>query len=88
MDKRGISPLLSTLVLIAISIGLGAVVMSWGRGYIEERAEFVQVKALPQDAATFSGGSGNLEELHNTAAATKQGFWKTATIQELMKMRF
>ncbi len=48
MDKKAISPLLSTLILIALSIGLGAVVMSWGRGYIEERAEFVgQAKAVP-----------------------------------------
>ncbi len=41
-DKRGISPLLATLLLIALSIGMGVAVMSWGEDYIEEKAEFVQ----------------------------------------------
>ena len=40
-DKRGISPLIATILLIAFSILLGAVVMSWGESYIEEKAEFV-----------------------------------------------
>lgn len=36
MDKRGISPLIATVLLIAFSVALGAVVMSWGETYIEE----------------------------------------------------
>lgn len=40
--RRGLSPLVSTLVLIAISVALGAVVMTWGESYISENAEFVQ----------------------------------------------
>lgn len=48
MDKKGISPLISTVILIVFSIGLGVIVMSWGKGYIEERAEFVgAVSAAP-----------------------------------------
>jgi len=42
MNKRGMSPLFATVLLIAFSVALGAVVMSWGESYIEERAEFVQ----------------------------------------------
>jgi len=42
MNNRGVSPLVATLILIALSALLGAVVMSWGKAYIEERAEFVQ----------------------------------------------
>ncbi len=42
MNKKAISPLMATLVLISFSVGLGAVVMKWGQSYIEERAEFVQ----------------------------------------------
>ena len=38
---RGISPLVATVLLIAFSVALGAVVMSWGESYIEQRAEFV-----------------------------------------------
>jgi flagellin-like protein len=42
MDKRGVSPLVATILLIALSVALGAAVMSWGEDYIEEKAEFVQ----------------------------------------------
>lgn len=42
MNKRGMSPLFATFLLILISAGLGTVVMSWGEKYIEEKAEFVQ----------------------------------------------
>ncbi len=41
-NKRGISPLFATILLIALSVGMGIAVMSWGEDYIEERAEFVQ----------------------------------------------
>ncbi|MFQ5620908.1 MAG: hypothetical protein ACE5FT_03620 [Candidatus Nanoarchaeia archaeon] len=47
MDNRGVSPLVATLILIALSALLGAVVMSWGKAYIEERAEFVQGVQAP-----------------------------------------
>ena len=41
-SKRGVSPLVATILLVAFSIGLGALVMSWGEEYIEQKAEFVQ----------------------------------------------
>ena len=40
-NKKGVSPLIATLLLIGFAIALGTVVMSWGRSYIEDRAEFV-----------------------------------------------
>ena len=42
MSKKGISPLVATVLLVAFSVALGALVMSWGQEYIEEKAEFVQ----------------------------------------------
>ncbi|MEM3154858.1 MAG: hypothetical protein QW165_04830 [Candidatus Woesearchaeota archaeon] len=41
-NKRGITPLVATILLVAFSVGLGALVMSWGEEYIAEKAEFVQ----------------------------------------------
>jgi len=41
-NKRAVSPLVATFLLILLSIGLGAAVMSWGEQYIEAKAEFVQ----------------------------------------------
>ena len=39
-NKRGISPLMATVLLVAFSIALGAVVMSWGEDYIATNSEF------------------------------------------------
>lgn len=41
-SKKGVSPLVATVLLILFSIALGAVVMSWGEAYIEDKAEFVR----------------------------------------------
>ena len=38
--KKGVSPLIATVLLIAFAVALGAVVMNWGRGYVEDTAEF------------------------------------------------
>lgn len=48
MNKRGVTPLIATLLLISFSVGLGAIVMSWGEHYIEEKAEFITaVQTMP-----------------------------------------
>ncbi|HSU72399.1 MAG TPA: hypothetical protein VLJ21_00945 [Candidatus Binatia bacterium] len=41
LNKRGVSPLIATLILIGFSVGLGAIVMSFGEAYVEEQATFV-----------------------------------------------
>ncbi len=56
-NKRGVSPLVATILLIALSVGMGVAVMSWGEDYIEEKAEFVQgVQEAPTtcDLVSFS----------------------------------
>lgn len=41
-SKKAVSPLIATILLIIFSVVLGAVVMSWGEAYIEEKADFVR----------------------------------------------
>jgi flagellin-like protein len=41
-SRKGITPLVATILLVAFSVGLGALVMSWGEDYIAQKAEFVQ----------------------------------------------
>ena len=68
MNKRAISPLIATLLLIAFSVGLGAVVMSYGETYVEENSEFVsgapEVSPAVCDAVDFQiisvGGEGQI----------------------------
>jgi len=45
-DTKGtVSPLIATVLLIAFSFALGAVVLSWGESFVEERAQFVNEPA-------------------------------------------
>jgi len=38
-DKRGISPLVATFLLLGVAVGLGVLVMSWGRAIVEGNAQ-------------------------------------------------
>jgi flagellin-like protein len=41
-NKRGVSPLIATVLLIAFAVALGAVVMNWGRTYVTQTAQDVK----------------------------------------------
>ncbi|MEM4282464.1 MAG: hypothetical protein QXU88_00620 [Candidatus Woesearchaeota archaeon] len=41
IGKLGLSPLIATVLLVTFAIALGAVVMSWGEEFVEQKAEFV-----------------------------------------------
>ncbi|MBN2454196.1 hypothetical protein JXB11_01485 [Candidatus Woesearchaeota archaeon] len=43
--KRGVSPLIATVLLIAFAVALGAVVMNWGKSYAQETADTVRTKS-------------------------------------------
>ncbi len=47
-SKKGVSPLIATVLLIAFAVALGAVVMNWGRSYVEATAEDVEKSANHQ----------------------------------------
>ncbi|MBU0980505.1 MAG: hypothetical protein KJ709_06880 [Nanoarchaeota archaeon] len=51
-NKRGVSPLIATVLLIAFAVALGAVVMNWGKTYVEEQAEDVQERSDQQIVCT------------------------------------
>jgi len=38
MNRKALSPLSSTIILLVISIIIGLVVMTWGRSYVEQVA--------------------------------------------------
>lgn len=37
--KRGVSPLIATVLLIAFAVALGAVVMNWGRNFVQQQTD-------------------------------------------------
>lgn len=42
LGKKGISPLIATVLLIVFAVALGTVVMNWGRSYVEETVELAE----------------------------------------------
>jgi len=45
MKKKAVSPLIATVLLIAFAVALGAVVMNWGRGYVEDTANIARERS-------------------------------------------
>ncbi len=41
-SRRAVSPLIATVLLIAFAVALGAVVMNWGKSYVEDTIDFAQ----------------------------------------------
>mgnify|MGYP001772930618 CR=1 FL=1 len=37
--KKGISPLIATIVLIALTVAIGAMIVGWGRSYVQQKSE-------------------------------------------------
>jgi len=66
MNKKGISPLIATVVLIILAIGVGVIVMNWGRAELEVRSKcavdtelkIVTLNNEPQICYSGSGDSG------------------------------
>ncbi|MBN2567406.1 hypothetical protein JXB02_04965 [Candidatus Woesearchaeota archaeon] len=46
--KRAVSPLIATVLLIAFAVALGAVVMNWGKSYVEEQAQHAGDKSTTE----------------------------------------
>ncbi len=42
MNKKAVSPLIATVLLIAFAVALGAIVMNWGRTYIGDTQDFAR----------------------------------------------
>ena len=52
-SKKGVSPLIATVLLIAFAVALGAIVMNWGREYIEDTQASVEMRQAETNACTF-----------------------------------
>jgi flagellin-like protein len=47
-NKRGISPLIAGVLLIAFTIALGAIIMTWARNFVEDQTDEVNSEAAQQ----------------------------------------
>jgi len=66
--KRGISPLLATVILLILAVGLGVIVMNWGRASLEAGSQcavnlnlkLVEVEGIPQVCYSGAGPNGQV----------------------------
>lgn len=56
--KKGVSPLIATVLLIAFAVSLGAVVMNWGRGYVEATAENAETQSAEKISCSMDTSIG------------------------------
>lgn len=66
-NKKGVSPLIATILLIAFAVALGAVVMSWGRNveFLKEEPSIekcanvnLKIEKINNTPQVFYGGTG------------------------------
>lgn len=76
--KKGISPLIATVILIGFVVAIAAVVMLWGRGIVEETAEkqgeISQAKLACQDVDFKITLIGGVYHFENTGSETIDSF--------------
>lgn len=47
-SKKAVAPLIATVLLIAFAVALGAIVMNWGRAYVEDTADMAKKSSTGQ----------------------------------------
>ena len=68
-NKRGLSPLISTLLLVFAAIAVGIIVMNWGRATLEENAKCaidtkMDLVYFNNEPQVCYGGSGDKGVIH------------------------
>jgi flagellin-like protein len=65
-SNKAVSPLIATVLLIAFAVALGAVVMNWGRGYVEDTANIARERS-DTEVKCASDVDVSIVEIDNTA---------------------
>lgn len=55
-NKKGIAPLIATVILVAFAVSLGALVINWNRQYVEDIADFSRDEGSTSVACSFDLG--------------------------------
>ncbi len=62
MDKKGISPLVATLLLVAFALVVGAITMTWSKSYVEKTQEQSKKVAIDTFKAAIIIGIDQLDD--------------------------
>jgi len=53
-NKRALSPLVATILLVVFALVIGTITMNWGRSYVEKMKEEPEVKEFVDSAVVIS----------------------------------
>ena len=69
-SKRAVSPVLATLMMVAVAVGLSVIIFTWGQNYLSQTSEAASAQQAAQNIAaqsgiiiesvTFRGGAGDV----------------------------
>ncbi len=64
MNNKGLSPLMTTFILLVISVIIGVLVMSWGKSYVQQATSVSDVVTTQQASSSsiFSDLNARLEQ--------------------------
>ena len=73
-NRKAVSPLIATVLLIAFAVALGALVMNWGKRYTEEQMEYTSTKSSEELECEL-----NVELALKEVSGEPQIFYKNST---------
>ena len=53
-NKKGLSPLVATMLLVVFALVIGTITMNWGRSYVEKMKEEPEVQEFVDSAVVIS----------------------------------
>lgn len=70
MKIKAVSPLIATIILIALTVALGAIIVGWAKGYVSNQVTNLgaQVQILQ---VTYNNSNGNIEILAQNIGSTQ-----------------
>jgi len=76
--KRAVSPVLATLMMVAVAVALSVIIFTWSQGFLSQTGEAASAQQAAQNIAAQSGII--IEAVTATASTTGSGGNGTATI--------
>jgi len=64
MKIKGVSPLIATIILIALTISIGAIIVAWGRSYVQKQMTCAGMSASLDYESHLYNNTGNYHLLY------------------------
>ena len=91
MNKRAVSPLIATVLLMAFAVALGAIVMTWGKNYVTDTTHNAEndngIKCAFDVAGEVIGTEGSAKACYDQVAHTLSFIFKNNAYEEFSGLK-